>query len=230
MIARILLIAIAAGVIAGLSATLVQSTLVTPLILEAEEFEHGATPEAGSHGSEDAAAGQVSAWAPADGLPRWSFTALADILIGAGYGLLLVAAIVLRGRSVDPARGVLWGMAGFAVFSLAPALGLPPELPGTEAAALGARQVWWLATVAATCLGLAAIVFTRNHVLRGLGVALIALPHIVGAPFPASHGGTAPAALAAEFAIVSMVSAAIFWAVLGGTSGLLFSRLAPLRR
>lgn len=226
MITRFLLIAIAAGAIAGLCAALVQTALVTPLILGAEMFEGAVVATAGDHDTADAVASVRQAWVPADGFQRWSLTVLADILIGAGYGLLLVAAIILRGRPVDPKRGVLWGVAGFAVFSLAPSLGLPPELPGTEAAALGARQFWWLATVAATGLGLAVVVFARATVLKGLGAVLIVLPHVVGAPHPEVHGGTAPAALAAAFAVVSLVSAALFWAVLGGTSGLLFTRLA----
>jgi len=35
-----------------------------------------------------------------------------------GYALLLVACFSLSGRAVDGRRGVLWGLAGFAAFSL----------------------------------------------------------------------------------------------------------------
>ena len=55
-------------------------------------------------------------------------------------------------------------MAGFAVFMLAPSLGLPPELPGMPAAELGPRQVWWLLTAAATAAGLALLAFRRTPV------------------------------------------------------------------
>ncbi|MEI2612914.1 MAG: CbtA family protein [Candidatus Promineifilaceae bacterium] len=39
-------------------------------------------------------------------------------------------------------------------FQLAPAFGLPPELPGMAAADLGARQVWWCGTALATGVGI----------------------------------------------------------------------------
>lgn len=39
--------------------------------------------------------------------------------------------------------GRLARMAGFAAFTVAPALGLPPELPGMMAADLGPRQARW---------------------------------------------------------------------------------------
>ena len=54
---------------------------------------------------------------------------------------------------------MFWGFAGFAVFTLAPGLGLPPELPAMPAADLGDRQIWWTATVLATAVGLALIAF-----------------------------------------------------------------------
>src|SRR3974390_3265881 len=41
-------------------------------------------------------------------------------------------------------EGLMWGLAGFAVFTLAPGLGLPPELPGVPAAPLLSRQLWWV--------------------------------------------------------------------------------------
>ncbi len=46
--------------------------------------------------------------------------------------------------------GLLWGLAGFVVFVLAPNFGLPPELPGMQAGDLMQRQIWWLATVVLT--------------------------------------------------------------------------------
>ena len=51
----------------------------------------------------------------------------------------------------------MWGLAGFAVFTIAPGLGLPPELPGVPAAPLLSRQIWWVTAVLATaaaCSGL----------------------------------------------------------------------------
>jgi cobalt transporter subunit CbtA len=107
---------------------------------------------------------------------------------------------------------------------LAPAIGLPPELPGMQAAGLIARQEWWLLTAAATALGLGLVVFAQQPVLRVIGAAILVLPHLVGAPI-APHGASAlPAELAAEFATASLATAALFWLLLGGISGWLYRR------
>jgi Probable cobalt transporter subunit (CbtA) len=64
----------------------------------------------------------------------------------------------VRGN-VNWRQGLIWGLGGFVAFNLASALGLPPDLPGTEVASLEARQIWWLATVVLTSVGLAMLVF-----------------------------------------------------------------------
>ena len=84
------------------------------------------------------------AWAPADGMERTTYSFLANIVTGIGFALLLVAVSELAGGILSWRQGVLWGLAGFAVFTLAPGLGLPPELPAMPAADLGARQFWWV--------------------------------------------------------------------------------------
>jgi len=130
----------------------------------------------------------------------------------------------LGGYAIDARRGLIWGAAGFAVFALAPAIGLPPELPGMEAASLAARQQWWLLTAAATAAGLGLLIFARPAALRVIGAVLIVLPHLIGAP-AAPHGSTGvPAELAAEFATASLAVAAAFWLLLGGVSGWLYRR------
>ena len=48
---------------------------------------------------------------------------------GMNFALILTACFALSGRPVTGQTGVLWGLAGFAIVSLAPALGLPPEVP-----------------------------------------------------------------------------------------------------
>lgn len=217
MIARVLLAALAAGLVAGLVATGLQAARITPLILKAEAYEAG--PATSDVHDEDAA------WAPAEGLERHGYTLMSNVLTGVGFALVLVAAFVLRGRPVDVRRGLLWGLAGFAVFTLAPALGLPPELPGSAAADLGDRQVWWIATVAATAAGLGAVVFARRWPARAAGAFAIALPHVVGAPHPETLGGPAPPELSAAFTVATLATAAAFWAVLGAVAGGVFARL-----
>ena len=224
MLQRILLTAVIAGLAAGLLLSAIQWIDAIPAIYEAESYESTAVS---GHDHDPAAVhdhdGQ--AWAPDDGAERIGVTVLMNVLAAVGFALLLVAGFALRG-GVSAREGVLWGLAGFAAFSLAPSLGLPPELPGAAAAGLAERQAWWLMTAALTALGLAVIAFVRKPWLRPLGLVLIALPHIVGAPQPEQHGGLAPVELADAFVIAVIVTSAAFWLVLGGVSGWLFRKLA----
>ena len=75
-----------------------------------------------------------------------AFTALANLVTAIGFGLLLVAvsefAGGIRSWRAGPASGA---SPASPTFTLAPGLGLPPELPAMPAAELGARQAWWIA-------------------------------------------------------------------------------------
>jgi cobalt transporter subunit CbtA len=234
MLRRIFLTALIAGTIAGLFAAGLQHLKLIPLIAAAEVYEaagaqadhqHGAAPaHDAATAAHDAA---TSEWEPAPGIERAFYTLMADLLAGIGFALLLAGAVALarsRGYAINARSGLLWGAAGFAVFALAPAIGLPPELPGMSAAGLAARQQWWLLTAAATAAGLGVVIFARPAPLRVLGAALIVLPHLIGAP-AAPHGATGvPAELAAEFATASLATAAAFWLLLGSVSGWLYRR------
>lgn len=231
MFRRILTAAVIAGVAAGLLATALQAARVWPLILGAETFENAAPAQAPHHGGSESAADRgtmAEAWAPEHGLERMAYTLLFNVLTGFGFALLLNAGLVLRraaGGQADMRTGLLWGLAGFASFALAPALGLPPELPGMVAADLLARQAWWLATALATAGGIALLVWPRRVTLAVLGAGLIAAPHLIGAPQPeAAEASGVPAELAAAFVAASLVSAAVFWAALGAVSGWLQRR------
>jgi cobalt transporter subunit CbtA len=226
MFRRIFLSAILAGCAAGLLLTLVQQFTTVPLILAAETYEDaGATGQEGGHGHGAAAhRHDETAWAPDEGIERILFTGLANVVVAVGYGLLLVACLALSGRAVDGREGLLWGLAGFAVFSLAPGLGLPPELPGSMAAALEARQLWWLLAAGATALGLWLLVFAPARWLKALGFVALALPHLVGAPHPESYGGPVPPEMAGHFAAASLATMAMFWALLGWLAGSLYAR------
>jgi cobalt transporter subunit CbtA len=224
MIARLLAVGLAAGVLAGLFVSLVQMAKVTPLIHAAETYEAGApAPHAHDGTEEPSHAHDGEAWAPADGLERTFYTWMANALTGIAYGLLLVAGFALSGRAVDWRRGILWGMAGFAAFALAPAALLPPELPGAAAAELSLRQGIWAGVALATASGIALIAFAKPAALKALGVAIIVVPLLL----PGPHGegaGLVPPELAAEFVVATLLAAALFWAFLGGVSGFLFKR------
>ena len=188
MIKRIAQTAGFAGLFAAIVLTLLQSLWVTPLILHAETFESSAPAEQAEHSHEHAAGTpahehDAEAWAPADGWQRTLSTGGANLVVAVGFALLLAALFSLRGPT-RAWQGLLWGLAGFATFALAPSLGLPPELPGTAAADLAQRQVWWVGTAASTAAGLALIAFGRSWVLRLVGLALLVIPHVVGRRSP----------------------------------------------
>ncbi len=237
MVVRILLAALLAGMIGGAFSTIAQAVKVVPIILEAEHYEgaehsHGAEKATTSepldhldHDHEHAAS--VEPWTPADGIERMFYTLLANMVTGVGYALVLAAVILVSGRPLDIRTGMMWGLAGFATLILAPAVGLPPELPGTAAAAVGERQMWWLATVFATGIGLALLAFRQGLVWMIAGVALIVAPHIIGTPKQPSIESAVPAELAAEFAVVALVTAALGFVVIGAALGWLVPKFAP---
>lgn len=217
MIKRIFAAALIAGAVTGGLVSAVQSVRLVPMLVEAETYEagrghaHTAAP-AGAHGSVP--------------MERRVLTVVADVVIGVGFALILAAGMVLRGGALTGRLGVLWGLAAFAAFSLAPAAGLPPDVPGTFRADLYDRQAWWLLTAAATAAGLALAAFAGRVPYKALGVALIALPHIIGAPRPDEVGGDVPAELALAFATNALAINAVFWIVLGALTGHLLGRFA----
>ncbi len=216
---QIFLSALFSGIIAGLVLASIQHFTVVPMILEAESYEVIDEEPATNHEEE------AEAWAPEDGGERTFFTASSSVVIGIGFALLLVVGYTLRG-SVTWQKGILWGVAGWLVFNLAPSFGLPPELPGDAAAGLEQRQVWWLLTVILTAMGLWIVAFQPKPILKLFGIALIALPHIFGAPQPEVHQGLAPQELRTSFHIATLATNAVFWMVLGAFSALFFNRFA----
>jgi cobalt transporter subunit CbtA len=224
-----LTVALLAGISAGLVAWGVHMVGTSPLIQQAEVYEKAGEATAQPTTTE-AAEGEHhhdgAAWEPADGWERNLYTLGSDVLMAVGYAFLLTAAIVFFGKGADWRRGILWGLAGFACFSLAPSLGLPPELPGTHAGPLVARQVWWIGTAVATAAGLFAAIRLRNVYGYAIAVVLIALPHIIGAPEPEKAGGLAPEELEHKFVLIAITSSLVFWLVLGVLTGAFFKRYA----
>ena len=225
MIGRVVLAAVLAGIAAGLVMSAIQHWRVTPLILQAESFEvaheHGdGTLHGGAahvHGDDD------HAWAPADGIERTAFTVLFNVLTGVGFALVAAAASLITRLPLTPNTGLMWGLAGFATFMLAPSAGLPPELPGMPRTDLASAQSWWWLAVAATAAGIAVIALTRHAAWKAAAVGLIALPHLIGAP-QATGDSAVPAGLANAFAANAIAVSAIFWIVLCVTLGFLLTR------
>ena len=196
--------------------------------MSAGESDRSSAGSPDSHAAHDAhdAPHEHGGWQPENGTERTFYTALADVSMGVGYGLLLAAAIGLRGQPVDWRVGLLWGVAGYAVFFLAPSLGLPPELPGTAAAPLAARQGWWIATAMSTATALALLAFGRHWALKLAAVALLFVPHLVGAPQPLVHASVAPETLQSSFVYATALANGVFWLALGGLTGFFYKRFS----
>jgi len=224
MIKRIAQTAGFTGLFAALLLTLLQSFWVAPLILQAETFEHApAATQVHEHAGAAAHTHDAEAWEPEDGWQRVLSTTGGNLVVAVGFALMLAGLYTLRAPT-RTAQGLLWGLAGYATFVLAPTLGLPPELPGTAAADLAQRQIWWIGAAGSTAAGIALIVFGRNWLLKVLGVAILVVPHVIGAPQPEVHSMLAPQALEAQFKIASQLTNVAFWLALGLISAWLFRR------
>ncbi|WP_311970094.1 CbtA family protein [Pseudomonas baltica] len=223
MIKRIAQTAGFTGLLGALLLTLLQSFWVAPLIQQAETYEKA--PAAVHEHNEAMAAHEhdAEAWEPEDGWQRVLSTTGGNLVVAVGFALMLAGLYTLRapGRTRE---GLLWGLAGYAVFCLAPTLGLPPELPGTAAADLSQRQIWWAGTAASTAVALALIVFGRSWLLKLAGAVILVIPHWVGAPQPEVHASLAPEALESQFKWASQLTNAAFWLALGLISAWLFRR------
>jgi predicted cobalt transporter CbtA len=103
-------------------------------------------------------------------------------------------------------------------------MALPPELPGAHAGDLIARQAWWIGTAAATATGLACLILPKSIPLKLLGVALIALPHLIGAPQAVHADSELPAGVVRAFAVGSLAVSAAMWSILGALTPALIQR------
>jgi cobalt transporter subunit CbtA len=226
---RLLLAALCAGLVSGAVAALAHQLGTVPLILQAETYEKAAPPAGQTGQAHDHTA--AAEWEPENGFERAAYTLVADLLTGIAFALLVAAGLALRGGEAGWHDGLFWGLAGFAAFTLAPGIGLPPELPGSAAGPLLARQVWWVGTAAATAGGLALLTFTRSPVYAVIAAALIVLPHVFGAPQEGTHNGahsySAPDALAHRFAVAATLVSFLFWCALGAATGYFYRRFRP---
>ncbi|RWC42321.1 CbtA family protein [Mesorhizobium sp.] len=241
---NVVFIAAIAGLVAGVVLACMQAYATVPLILKAEVYEqaggghthdHAAAPAANAGDTNamtsaapapaEAAVPEEEGWTPADGFERFAFNIVANVVTGIGFALILVAASEFAGGIGNWRQGLFWGFAGFAVFTLAPNLGLPPELPAMPAADLTQRQIWWTATVMATAAGLGLLAFRKSLPLALIAGALIVAPHIVGAPQPDSFESPIPEGLHHQFVVAVTLTNLVFWLVLGGIVGVVRGRL-----
>ena len=168
-----------------------------------------------------------NAWAPGDGFERTFYSVVSDVMIAIGFAFLLVAASLLTGIAITPTNGALWGLVAFAIFSLSPAAGLPPELPGMPAADLVGRQIWWWACVSAGVIGVGLIALKPKPLFILIAVALIAAPHLIGAPQPVSHESSVPAYMIQTYVANALFILAVTWVVVGAALGLILKSQNP---
>jgi len=213
---RITLSAIVIGILAGIFLSLLQTIDIIPIIQQAEQYETGDDNAHTDHSHDS------SAWEPNDGFERSSYTAATNILVTIGFTLLLVSLMSYQSNNATSIKnGLLWGLAGYATFFIAPSIGLPPEIPGTESAALMERQGWWLIAVLCTGVGLATLAFSKRPLLKLMGLCIILLPQLIGAPQFDSPSpidanlATSLHALTADFMIASSLTNALYWLIIG---------------
>ena len=216
MITRYITSALFAGALTGLIAGLLQLYFVQPVLLHAELYEIGALTHFG--------ADPVSAHPELPGFDpmRDGLSIIFTMLTYTGYALMLVAVMSIaeeRGAAVDGRTGLIWGIAGFVAFHLAPGFSLAPEVPGVAAADVTARQIWWFATAGAAAAALWLIGFGKSWVAWGVAVILLLAPHVIGAPEPDTFTGPVPTEIGALFAARAFGVGLAAWVLLGCLAG-----------
>jgi cobalt transporter subunit CbtA len=233
---RILLSAVLVGALAGMLLSAIQLWQVIPVIHGAESFEQARALQLAEpvHETTQARenvghAHQAEEWELAEGAERTGYTLLANVLTAIGFALVMLAAMVAslkRNAAKSGWRyGLFWGAAGYVTFFVAPSLGMLPEIPGAAAAALGARQLWWVLAVVCTAAGLAAAAFGKTP-WRWAALGLLVVPYLVGAPHPATDpfADYPPSMvnelteLARQFVWATALANALYWLVLGSVS------------
>ena len=221
--------AIFAGGLVGVLASAMHLAVTVPLILQAETFEK--LESAGNVPAHEHSGAQVHSHEPVKAAEsgeiefgRNAFTVIAMILAYIGFALLLNVSAEMTGGFGDVKAGSGWGVAGFLVFSLVPALGLPPELPGMPAADLFSRQAWWIATVACTAGSLWLASSTKFGWRWPIAAIVVTLPFGYGAPHPLDSISEVPASLHFQFVVSTLLVSFVSWQILGVSLGWLRSR------
>lgn len=195
---RLIWAALVVALAVGTLQTALHQLWAVPLLLEAERFEEqkvvAAPPAAHTHNEAHAHAHDEEAWAPADGVERTFWTWVANVLHGFGLALLALVALTAwawRDASSPSSRKrptPVWllamgvATAGFLSLHLWPSLGLHAEIPGMDAAELGARQRWWLLAAVSAGAACACLAFVRSPLRWAVAAGLMVLPFAVGAP------------------------------------------------
>ena len=241
LFSRIIYSAILIGVVTGSVLTGLQVAGLNPIIFAAEAYEVESGPLGAAvdghsdHSHDHGHAHDADAWAPADGFERTTYTFLANVLASTGFAAILLALMsqfwLARDRDISWPQGVLWGLAGYLALFVAPAIGLPPEIPGVVAAPVEHRQLWWALTAISVSIGFALFAFSPPK-LKLLGLLFLVIPYIVGAPHihgpmfqhPDPSAVEALTYLHQQFVVISAFTNLVFWLLLGIACRFAFNR------
>jgi cobalt transporter subunit CbtA len=235
---NIMMIAFFTAIVSGVFLGIMQSFSTTPLIYAAEVYEVEEAPAtiSDAHSSDATHGHDNTEWGPANATERVSYTFIADVFIAFGHSLLLTSFMLFIflkfGKpAISWKSGLIIGLGGYASFYIATVIGLPPEIPGTLAADLHTRQLWWTLTIIATIIGLSTLYFAPKT-FKIAGILFIILPHIIGAPHPEAQGFlnqnssavTALSQLEHQFLLSTAWVNLLYWLSLGIVSGLLANK------
>lgn len=258
---RLIWCALAVALLLGSAQTVLQRLQTVPLILAAEVFEEHKTEAVATPSPADAATtththadgaahehGSAEEWSPAEGFERTAWTWVANVLHAFSMALFALAAMGFwayrrAAKSLSETHGVKLALAvaasGWLSLHFWPSLGLHAELPGMDAAALQARQAWWVLAVGCSALACAAVAFGTRTWKFALATLLLAVPFVVGAPQHsadalAGFSGEAHAQmaeLARQFVWATTWLSVSFWVLLGALNAWVFTRwLQPVLR
>jgi cobalt transporter subunit CbtA len=217
---RIIFNGMLVGIVSGLILSVIQTYELTNIIYEAESYEVVENHDHSTHSHDE------ESWAPEDGIERIAYTFLSNILAAMGLSIVMLSLMSLlqqqRITTLSFSKGFAWGLAGFLAFFIAPGIGLPPEIPGVQAALVEHRQAWWLLTVVCASFGIGVLAFA-SFKYKILGVLTLLLPYVIRAPHISGPEFSHPDPAAVEqlihlherFIIISGVCNFIFWIVLG---------------
>ncbi len=236
---RLVVIALAGGLIGGAAVSLIQWWQVTPIIIQAEQLEslNAATIQAVGQEHDEGNHSDHGSWRPQEGLERTAYMVLSNILTAFGFALVL--AVSMAGAALkfgkkakaNVAAGVMWGLGGFVTFFVAPSIGISPQLPGVTSVALELRQWWWAGAVICSGAGLYLAYVLKAPWKWGLLAGLLIAPHIYGAPQAQNpyQGFSSVVAvqlskMSKDFFLATGLSSLILWLVLGTFSALAVKR------
>jgi cobalt transporter subunit CbtA len=224
MLGKIILSTLVAGLLAGLIMAGIQYLRLTPLIQIAESYESPETEaiaEANKPCVETMPGMKMCndngrpSWKPAEGWQRTISTTTASLMTGAGFAILMLGMSMLTNITITKQNGLIWGICGFCAVSLAPAIGLPPQLPGMPTIDLHSRQIWWIATILLTGAATYIWVKARNGWWQLAAIIIAIAPQVFAPIAPAKTESNLPTSLAAEFVSSSLAANLIMWLAIG---------------